>query len=118
MTEGDGEASEAMLRQREQLTAALTALRNIVEANPRLAALLAARPALAPLLNCLEPICRCCFFVWLHSGGLCAARSAVGLALGLDVNAEPSLLVLACSVFWSFWEVVTLESRMLSAYVR
>ena len=47
-----------MVRQRGHLAGALTALRNVVEANPRLAALLAAKPALAPLLNCLEPVCR------------------------------------------------------------
>ena len=49
---------ERVSRQRSHLAGTLTALRNIVEAQPRLAALLAAKPALAPLLNCLEPICR------------------------------------------------------------
>lgn len=43
---------------RAHLTSALTALHHVVEAHPRLAALLAAQPALAPLLHCLEPICR------------------------------------------------------------
>lgn len=52
------EAAEQVARQRAHLTGALTALRNVVEANPRLAALLASKPALAPLLNCLDPICR------------------------------------------------------------
>ena len=45
-------------RERAHLNGALTALRNVVEANPRMAALLAAKPALAPVLNCLDPICR------------------------------------------------------------
>ena len=48
-----------MARQRGHLKGALAAMRNVVEVNPRLAALLAARPALSPLLSCLEPICRC-----------------------------------------------------------
>ncbi|KAK9809260.1 hypothetical protein WJX72_012293 [[Myrmecia] bisecta] len=49
---------EALQRKRTHLVSALTALRNVIEAHPKLAALLASRPALAPLLNCIEPICR------------------------------------------------------------
>ncbi|KAK9807966.1 hypothetical protein WJX73_008492 [Symbiochloris irregularis] len=56
--EAGEEALSELGRQRAHLAGALTALRNVVEAQPRLAALLAARPALAPLLNCLSPICR------------------------------------------------------------
>ena len=55
----DEEAAASADKQRAHLTGALTALRNVVEAHPKLSALLAARPALAPLLNCLDPICRC-----------------------------------------------------------
>lgn len=49
---------EAMALQRAHLETALTALRLLVEGNPRLAALMASRPALAPLLDCIEPSCR------------------------------------------------------------
>jgi hypothetical protein len=49
---------DAALRRRH-VESALTALRMLVEGNPRLAALMASRPALAPLLDCMEPSCRC-----------------------------------------------------------
>ena len=37
---------------------ALRALGNLLDFTPKVAALLAARPAVAPLLSCLDPICR------------------------------------------------------------
>ena len=49
---------EAAALQRAHLDSALTALRLLIEGNPRLAALMASRPALAPLLDCMEPSCR------------------------------------------------------------
>lgn len=51
-------AEEAAALRREHMRAALHALRNILEAQPRLSALMASRPALAPLLACIEPSCR------------------------------------------------------------
>ena len=49
---------EAAALRRAHLESALTALRLLIEGNPRLAALMASRPALAPLLDCVEPSCR------------------------------------------------------------
>ena len=37
---------------------ALRALGSLLDFTPKVAALLAARPAVAPLLSCLDPICR------------------------------------------------------------
>jgi hypothetical protein len=51
-------AEEAAALKREHMRGALHALRNILEAQPRLSALMASRPALAPLLACIEPSCR------------------------------------------------------------
>ena len=45
----------AVQQQRHHLEAALTALRLLIEGNPRLLALMSSRPALAPLLQCIEP---------------------------------------------------------------
>ena len=50
---------EAAALRRGHTESALTALRLLIEGNPRLAALMASRPALAPLLDCMEPSCRC-----------------------------------------------------------
>jgi len=44
--------------ERGHLVSALNALLHVLEAHPRLAALMASRPALAPLLACIHPICR------------------------------------------------------------
>ncbi len=54
-----GDVAEGLVQRRAHMKAALTALRHVVEAAPRLAGLLASRPALAPLLTCVEPVCRC-----------------------------------------------------------
>ena len=74
---GEGEAAaeeeaERQARRREHLELALHALRNVLEAQPRLSALMASRPALAPLLACIEPICRSVMFPGLprHLGHL------------------------------------------------
>ena len=45
-------------RRREHLSAALHALQTILEAQPRLSAIMASVAALAPICNCIEPICR------------------------------------------------------------
>jgi len=55
---GDEAKSAAAARRRAHLEAALAALRGVVDAHARLAALLASRSALQPLLNCIEPACR------------------------------------------------------------
>lgn len=52
------DAAEAAQR-REHLRQALEALGHAVEGHPRLAQLLASRPALAPLLAALELSCTC-----------------------------------------------------------
>lgn len=49
----------AVAQRRQHLESALTALRLLLEGNPRLSALMASRPALAPLLDCVEPSARC-----------------------------------------------------------
>lgn len=46
-------------RSRQEVVQALQAVINILQAVPKLTALMASRPAITPLLNCLEPICRC-----------------------------------------------------------
>ncbi|KAK9822709.1 hypothetical protein WJX81_005943 [Elliptochloris bilobata] len=55
---GNKAGAEAAARRRAHLVAALTALRGVVEAHARLAALFASRSALQPLLNCIEPACQ------------------------------------------------------------
>lgn len=45
-------------RRRQHLEMALIALRYIIQQRPRLSSLMASGPALAPLLNCVDPICR------------------------------------------------------------
>ncbi len=55
------EAAEGIRRERAHMSEAVQALRNILEAQPRLAALMASQPALAPILNCIDPICRSLF---------------------------------------------------------
>ena len=56
---GDQEqAAATKARWREHLRQALTAVHTVLEAQPRCAALLASRPALAPLLQCIHPFCR------------------------------------------------------------
>ena len=54
--------SEDLRRHREHLAAALHALQTLLEAQPRLSAIMASTAALAPFCNCIEPICRqaCC----------------------------------------------------------
>ena len=45
-------------RGRADVVQSLQALTNLLQLVPKLTALMASRPALAPLLNCIEPICR------------------------------------------------------------
>ena len=52
------EAAETLKRERAHMSEAVLALRNILEAQPRLSALMASQSALSPILNCIEPICR------------------------------------------------------------
>lgn len=52
---------------------ALQALMNLLQAVPKLTALMASRPAIAPLLNCMEPICR--FVEHLAAGREACRRS-------------------------------------------
>ncbi len=40
------------------MSEAVQALRNILEAQPRLASIMASQPALEPIFNCIHPICR------------------------------------------------------------
>lgn len=53
-----GWKEDAQAMRRRHLVEALTAFQNVLEAHQRLAALMASRSALAPLLNCIEPACR------------------------------------------------------------
>jgi hypothetical protein len=55
---GDG-GDEQVQRRRRHLAAALQALQHAIEGHPRLAMLMASRPALAPLLEVVERPCRC-----------------------------------------------------------
>ena len=52
------ESTEDAQRRREHLSSALHALQTILEAQPRLSAIMASVAALAPICNCVEPICR------------------------------------------------------------
>ena len=54
----DAEARKQRELKNAHLISAQNALLHVIEAHPRLAALMASRPALAPLLNCLHPVCR------------------------------------------------------------
>lgn len=50
----------------------LTALHAVIEAQPRCAALLASKPALGPLLQCILPFCRCAISaLWRRFGWSC-----------------------------------------------
>ena len=72
-----GEEEAAQQLRREHMLGALHALRNILEAQPRLSALMASRPALAPLLACIEPSCR--YAAWLQEiHQLHSCRSGAG----------------------------------------
>ena len=52
------ESTEDAQQRREHLSSALHALQTILEAQPRLSAIMASVAALAPICNCIEPICR------------------------------------------------------------
>ena len=56
-SEDDSDEASAT-RRRDHLAAALAALQHAIEGHPRLAMLMASRPALAPLLDVLERSCR------------------------------------------------------------
>jgi len=62
-SEDAADAAAAGAQNREHLTAALGALQHAVEGHPRLAMLMASRPALAPLLDVLKRACRCGFLL-------------------------------------------------------
>ena len=66
---GDG-GGEQLQRRRRHLAAALQALQHAIEGHPRLAMLMASRPALAPLLEVVERPCRCAFASPAISGGM------------------------------------------------
>jgi len=51
-------AKDQVDKDKADVVQSLQALMNILQAVPRVTALMASRPALAPLLNCIEPICR------------------------------------------------------------
>lgn len=53
-------------KDRADVVQSLQALMNVLQAVPKLTALMASRPALAPLLNCIEPICRSAPQAYLH----------------------------------------------------
>ena len=66
---GEGkEKAEDLRRHREHLAAALHALQTLLEAQPRLSAIMASTAALAPFCNCIEPICRQVWHARLCSG--------------------------------------------------
>ena len=57
--EGAAAAKQAQSeRDRADVVQSLQALTNLLQSVPKLTSLMASRPALAPLLNCIEPICR------------------------------------------------------------
>lgn len=69
---GLDEAAEKIARERGHMSEAVQALRNILEAQPRLAAIMASRPTLEPILDCIHPSCRSGpqffgFFLFAHS---------------------------------------------------
>ncbi|KAL0040215.1 hypothetical protein WJX77_000548 [Trebouxia sp. C0004] len=51
-------AKDQVDKDKANVVQSLQALTNILQAVPKVTALMASRPALAPLLNCIEPICR------------------------------------------------------------
>ena len=55
---GVATAKDQVDKDKADVIQSLQALMNILQAVPRVTALMASRPALAPLLNCIEPICR------------------------------------------------------------
>ena len=52
------ERAQELEKHREHLVAALHALQTTLEAQPRLSAIMASTAALAPICNCIEPVCR------------------------------------------------------------
>ena len=57
-TEEESEAGRERKLQSRHLMSALQALLHILESHPRLAALMASRAALTPLLACINPLCK------------------------------------------------------------
>ncbi len=55
---GVAPAHDQVEKDKAEVVQSLQALMNILQAVPKVTALMASRPALAPLLNCIEPICR------------------------------------------------------------
>ncbi|KAL0042756.1 hypothetical protein WJX79_009797 [Trebouxia sp. C0005] len=55
---GVASAKDQVDKDKADVVQSLQALMNILQAAPKVTALMASRPALAPLLNCIEPICR------------------------------------------------------------
>ena len=57
-TGNSNERAQELEKHWEHLVAALHALQTTLEAQPRLSAIMASTAALAPICNCIEPICR------------------------------------------------------------
>lgn len=73
-------------RRRRHLAAALQALQHAIEGHPRLAMLMASRPALAPLLEVVERPCRC---APASSGIPAVPTSRPGRALYIYIHPDP-----------------------------
>ena len=91
------DTGDAQQRSRQEVVQALQALINILQAVPKLTALMASRPAITPLLNCLEPICRwgssvcfilfpLCMHVGMHSHMYTCTRVGIHTNLSLHIH--------------------------------
>lgn len=82
---GVASAKDQVDKDKADVVQSLQALMNILQAAPKVTALMASRPALAPLLNCIEPICRFAGFHPWHDVLPAAAQSRLPSAFGSTV---------------------------------
>jgi len=88
-------AKDQVDKDKADVVQSLQALMNILQAVPTVTALMASRPALAPLLNCIEPICRFAALQPLNDALPAAAQSRLPSAYGSTVLLA---MLLVCNV--------------------
>ena len=87
-----GQQAHSLLRR--HLHEALTALHGVVEAQPRCAALLASKAALAPLLHCILPFCRRASQALCMPGSLWAQHACTGLPSDMHADLQAHIMLL------------------------
>ncbi|KAK9915634.1 hypothetical protein WJX75_001835 [Coccomyxa subellipsoidea] len=115
------EAAETLKRERAHMSEAVLALRNILEAQPRLSALMASQSALSPILNCIEPICRRLHQLEAegmggeHAAAAAAARASPEAASQADVAAQALAVLVRLTAHSGCVEALASERALLLA---